>query len=199
MEFNYYHALFIHAAGNFRKILSAAAERMLQGKRSDSTRLDLPTNVSAVASRGVEFNLRWMVKACADGSGAFAMHPFVDQLVRRAMNWHGGHGIVDIEPYLARLNERTARTAGAEAKVVTVHQVAPLIVVAIAVMASCGVALHFQADRTGMPPMELLYNGMLATFNDRHGTLGDRFAAESCALIDLLLRDAAAQGQEREE
>ncbi|KAI9175937.1 hypothetical protein H9P43_006301 [Blastocladiella emersonii ATCC 22665] len=133
--------------------------------------------------RGLDFNLRWMVKdfAVGDEPPSLAMHPFLRELVQRGLYWRKTH--------LERLNARAARAHEAnEAKIVTLRQLAPLIVVTIATLASPGIIARTDIDQRYLPPLQHLYNELLTALSDRDGPLGKQFVKDSCAVLDSLER-----------
>ncbi|KAI9175975.1 hypothetical protein H9P43_006339 [Blastocladiella emersonii ATCC 22665] len=95
-----------------------------------------------------------------------------------------------VQTYLLRVNNRTARAAaaqGVEAKVVTLHQLAPVLVATIATLANVGIASHLGLDRYSLPPLQQLYNESVAALNSPNSILGKQFVEDSCALLDTLL------------
>ncbi|KAI9175976.1 hypothetical protein H9P43_006340 [Blastocladiella emersonii ATCC 22665] len=118
------------------------------------------------------------------------MHPFLGEVVRRALAWRDVNAVTEVEAYLKRLNVHMARTAaaqGVEAKVVTLHQLAPVLVGTIATLANIGIASHLGLDRYSLPPLQQLYNEVVAALNSPNSILGKQFVEDSCALVDTLL------------
>ncbi|KAI9175888.1 hypothetical protein H9P43_006252 [Blastocladiella emersonii ATCC 22665] len=145
-----------------------------------------------------------MLAAPADSNAAplGTLHPFLVEIVRRSLAWRENMREINsaavIEAYLVRLNKRMARIKGTEAKIVTLHHIAPLIVTTIATFANVAVATRVGADHFRLPPLQDLYNEAMASLSDPNGILGKQFVDGSCTLVDQLLEGRVSSIKLRE-
>ncbi|KAI9175883.1 hypothetical protein H9P43_006247 [Blastocladiella emersonii ATCC 22665] len=194
VEFDEYHKHFLDVVHKFRATASDAVIKIFKNSQNAGICPKLPTNVAATELRSLAFNQRWMLEASHHGSSSSesrALHPFLADVVRL-------NSVAAINEYIERINARMVQTKGAGAKVVTLHQLAPLIVIAIATFANVGIASHLGIDRYQLGPLQQLYNEALASLNDPNGALGQQFTDDSCALLDRLLHGRMSTNKLRE-
>ncbi|KAI9175960.1 hypothetical protein H9P43_006324 [Blastocladiella emersonii ATCC 22665] len=129
-----------------------------------------------------------MIKPSSGGART-TIHPFLANLVERGMRWPEESSISAIEAFLARLNDRMARTQDREHTPITLRQIAPHIVITIATFANVAVASHLGLPRSSIPPVQVFYNEALAALNDPNSVLGKNFLKDARTLIDNLPRD----------
>ncbi|KAI9175844.1 hypothetical protein H9P43_006208 [Blastocladiella emersonii ATCC 22665] len=132
-----------------------------------------------------------MIKGTSSKRGStLTIHPFFAAVFRRVMNWRNGISLAEIEAYITRLNERMARAnRNGDTTPVTLHQLAPLIVATIAVLANAGIALHLGFKSHQLPPLQALYNEALEALHDPDGILGEKFATDARTLVDELYQE----------
>ncbi|KAI9175843.1 hypothetical protein H9P43_006207 [Blastocladiella emersonii ATCC 22665] len=187
LDFDAYREFFVEVLGYFRRRINEATVKIFKDETLASVHPTLPISASPANIRTLSFNQQWIIKSPASDVDALTIHPFLHKVVEKAMNWKDVNSFSAIEAYLERLNERAARAAEAETqpepKIVTLQQLAPLIVVTIAVLASAGIASTLDVDCTHAPPIQELYNEALAALNDSDGILGRQFAEDSRTLL----------------
>ncbi|KAI9175887.1 hypothetical protein H9P43_006251 [Blastocladiella emersonii ATCC 22665] len=62
-------------------------------------------------------------------------------------------------------------------------------------LTNVGIASHLVLDSNQLPPLQQLYNEAITSLNDPEGILGDQFVADSCALVDQMLREHISQAK----
>ncbi|KAI9175959.1 hypothetical protein H9P43_006323 [Blastocladiella emersonii ATCC 22665] len=84
-----------------------------------------------------------MINSSPLSAEASTLHPLLVLAVQRGIHWPEGDSITAIEAYIERLNARTAAQAkdDGDRVVVTLHQLAPLIVISLATLARTGLPL----------------------------------------------------------
>ncbi|KAI9175417.1 hypothetical protein H9P43_006778 [Blastocladiella emersonii ATCC 22665] len=191
LRFEEYKRLFTDLVRRRRSYAREVVAKIRSCKRMAPIHPTLPTPKSADETRTLAYNLHWMLDPPTDGGTARRIHPFLAQVVRKAMAWTEGNGFAAVDSQRDRINTRVARVEGGESNVVTLHQLAPVIVLTIATFASIGIVSHLGIDWNRLPPLEQFYSEVMTALNDRDGVLGDAFVEDCRALVDQLYESVA--------
>ncbi|KAI9175416.1 hypothetical protein H9P43_006777 [Blastocladiella emersonii ATCC 22665] len=186
VAFDEYRKRFAETVTAARTSFMKTAAAILKDKRLARIHPKLPAVKSVGVARTLDFNQHWMVQIQPDSIGLHHLHPFLVQVIERCTNWRDGNWVDAIDEYIARLNARVARTNGTGAKVFTLQQLAPCIMVALATLASGGVASHQGVASYRRPPLEPFYNEAITALHDQDGVLREQFAEDSYTLLDKM-------------
>ncbi|KAI9175957.1 hypothetical protein H9P43_006321 [Blastocladiella emersonii ATCC 22665] len=116
------------------------------------------------------------------------------------MHWIDVDTFAAIDAYLGRLNDRAARDEGPEAKLVTIHHLAPILVATMATLGNPGVASFLGLGRGTIAPLTPLYTEMMAALGDRgNDVLGKQFVKDSRALLDELRHGRTLSGESQRD
>ncbi|KAI9175842.1 hypothetical protein H9P43_006206 [Blastocladiella emersonii ATCC 22665] len=185
MRFEEYLEAYRKALKSYRQSITTAANGILKRKASASVRPTFPDVDADSDVRTLEFNRHWMLKE-RTSAGTSVLHPFLNDLVEKAITWREGNGFVEVEACLKQINKRMARAG--EGRTITLHQLAPLIVVTIATLANPAIVSHLGIDSTHLPPLHGLYNEAIESLQDQDGVLDEQFVKDSRALAQKLLK-----------
>ncbi|KAI9175419.1 hypothetical protein H9P43_006780 [Blastocladiella emersonii ATCC 22665] len=189
--FEQYNRLFTDIVRQRRNYGAELVSKIMKNSRLAAIHPRLAAPESNDTVRTLAYNLTWMIEPSADGTTTSRLHPFLVELVSKAMIWSEGSGFAAVEAYVNRFNTRMACTEGAESKAVTLHQLAPLIVLTVATFANVGIVSYLGIDHRSLPPLEQLYGEAVAALGDDDGPLGRQFVANCCTLVDQLCEPAA--------